>query len=121
MIVACLCLISLTTIGRAQATGETDASPGDAAGSIIFTSNRGPAFGRQTTTPVTLRSLVPNGPTSFRQTLTGGNGRSPSTGRTFYYQLDVPSGRPELNATVTLLRNSQPASPREQEILIGCC
>lgn len=84
---------------------STPASPGDASGSIVFTSNRGPGFGRQTTTPVTLRSLIPNGPTSFRQTLTGGNGRSASTGETFYYQLDVPSGRPELNATVTLADN----------------
>jgi hypothetical protein len=30
-IVACLCLIALTAIGRAQATGESDASPADAA------------------------------------------------------------------------------------------
>jgi len=84
---------------------STPASPGDAAGSIVFTSNRGPAFGQQTTTPVTLRSLIPNGSTSFQQTLTGGNGRSTSTGQTFYYQFDVPSGRPELNANVTLADN----------------
>jgi Peptidase inhibitor I9 len=84
---------------------STPQSPGDAAGSIVFTSNRGQSFGRQTTTPVTLRSLIPNGPTSFRQALTGGNGRSTSTGETFYYQLDVPAGRPELNATVTLADN----------------
>jgi hypothetical protein len=84
---------------------STPASPGDAAGSIVFTSNRGPNFGQQTTTPVTLRSLIPNGATSFRQALTGGNGRSTSTGETFYYQLDVPPGRPELNASVTLADN----------------
>lgn len=35
----------------------------------------------------------------------GGSGRSPSTGETFYYQLDVPAGRPELNANVTLAEN----------------
>lgn len=83
----------------------TPAAPGDAAGSIVFTSNRGPGFGQQTTTPVTLRSLIPNGPTTFRQAVTGGNGRSTSTGETFYYQLNVPSGRPELNAMVTLANN----------------
>ncbi len=84
---------------------STPPSPGDAAGSVVFTSNRGPSFARQTTTPVTLRSLIPNGSTSFRQTLTGGNGRSTSTGETFYYQLDVPPGRPELNASLTLADN----------------
>jgi hypothetical protein len=84
---------------------STPTTPGDAAGSIVFTSNRGPAFGRETTTAVTLRSLIPNGSNSFRQTLTGGNGRSDSTGQTFYYQFDVPPGRPELNASVTLADN----------------
>ena len=42
---------------------------------------------------------------TIRQTLTGGNGRSDSTGETFYYQFDVPPGRPELNASVTLADN----------------
>ncbi len=100
-------MLNLAPGESAQVTlrASTPASPGDAAGSIVFTSNRGPSFGRQTTTPVTLRSLIPNGSTSFRQTLTGGNGRSDSTGQTFYYQLDVPAGRPELNATVRLADN----------------
>ncbi len=83
----------------------TPATPGDAAGSIVFRSDRGVYFGRRTTTPVTLRSLIPNQPTSFQDTLTGGNGRSDTTGQTFYYQLNVPAGRPELNATVTLANN----------------
>ncbi len=90
---------------RVTLHASTPASPGDAVGSIVFTGDRGPGFGRQTTTPVTLRSLIPEGATSFHQTLTGGNGRSASTGETFYYQLYVPPGRPELNATVTLADN----------------
>jgi subtilisin family serine protease len=84
---------------------STPSTPGDAAGAIVLTSDRGPAFARQSTVPVTLRSLIPNTPTSFEQTLTGGNGRSGSTGVTFYYQFDVPAGRPELNAAVTLADN----------------
>ncbi len=91
--------------GRVTLQVSTPASPGDAAGSVVLTSDRGPAFGRQTTTAVTLRSLIPNSHASFTQTLTGGNGRSPATGQTFYYQLDVPPGRAELNATVTLANN----------------
>ncbi|MBV9048438.1 MAG: S8 family serine peptidase [Solirubrobacterales bacterium] len=84
---------------------STPATPGDAAGSIVFTSDKGPSFGRRTTTPVALRSLIPNRPTSFQQTLTGGNGRQANTGQTFYYQLNVPAGRPELNVAVTLANN----------------
>jgi hypothetical protein len=84
---------------------STPAEPGDAAGSLVFTSDKGPGFGRQTTTAVTLRSLIPNGSTSFRQTLTGGNGRGDSTGQEFYYQFDVPGGKPELNASITLADN----------------
>jgi subtilisin family serine protease len=84
---------------------STPGTPGDAAGSIVLTSNKGASFARQTTIPVTLRSLIPNSPTSFQQTLTGGNGRSTETGQTFYYQFDVPAGRPELNANVTLADN----------------
>ena len=58
-----------------------------------------------TTVPVTLRSLAPAGRTSFTGVLTGGNGRAVNTGQTNYYQVDVPAGRPELNATVTLADN----------------
>ena len=84
---------------------STPSTPGDAAGDIVLTEHSGPSFGQESTVPVTLRSLIPNTPTSFQQTLTGGNGRSNSTGETFYYQFDVPAGRPELNASVTLADN----------------
>jgi hypothetical protein len=81
------------------------ATPGDVAGAIVLSEGSGPSFGRQTTVPVTLRSLIPNTPTSFQQILTGGNGRALTTGVTFYYQFDVLAGRPELNANVTLADN----------------
>ena len=57
------------------------------------------------TIPVTLRSLIPNGPQSFTQTPTGGNGRATNAGETFYYQLNVAAGTPELNASVGLADN----------------
>jgi subtilisin family serine protease len=76
----------------------TPATPGDAAGAIVLH----PAGGSDTTIPVTLRSLIPAGPASFSATLTGGNGRELETGETFYYQLALPAGRPELNASITL-------------------
>jgi subtilisin family serine protease len=78
--------------------------PGDEAGSIVLTSlSRQPRFASTTTVPVTLRSLVPtpNPTTTFTGTLTGGNGRETNTGQTAYYQVYVPSGLPELNASVS--------------------
>jgi Subtilase family len=84
---------------------STPSTPGDVAGEIVLTSNQGPTFARQSVVPVTLRSLIPNTPTSFQQVLTGGNGRAPNTGVTFYYEFDVPVGRPELNANVSLADN----------------
>ena len=48
-----------------------------------------------------MRSLIPTGAQSFTGTLTGGNGRDPISGQEFYYELNLPSGAPELNATVT--------------------
>ena len=83
----------------------TPSQPGDASGAIVLSSDSGPAFGRQSTIPVTLRSLIPNGPTSFTGTLTGGNGRSFITGQTFYYQFDLAAARPELNVAVKLANN----------------
>ena len=57
------------------------------------------------TIPVTLRSLAPTGTTSFSGVLTGGNGRSVVNGETEYYQVDVPTDAPALNAYVTLADN----------------
>jgi hypothetical protein len=80
----------------------TPESPGDAAGAIVLTRANG---AHATTIPVTLRSLVPTGPVTWTNTLTGGNGRGANTGESFYYQINVPGGEPELNASVTLANN----------------
>jgi subtilisin family serine protease len=82
----------------------TPSSPGDAAGSIVLTSDASgePSFATTTTIPVTLRALIPT-PTpaiTFAGTLTGGNGRDFSSGQTAYYQVNIPSGVSELNASI---------------------
>jgi subtilisin family serine protease len=82
-------------------SASTPASPGDQAASILMTTNGQPVQ----TIPVSLRSLVPTGASSFSGVLTGGNGRSVVNGQTDYYQIDVPAGEPALNATVTLADN----------------
>ena len=84
-------------------TVSTPAQPGDQAGSIILRSSaRQPAFAAVTSVPVTLRSLLPAPApsTTVTGTLTGGNGRTPSTGQTAYYQVDVPAGLSALNVQV---------------------
>jgi hypothetical protein len=86
-----------------QIRTHTPAQPGDASGAIVVSSGgsgRGPATA--TTVPVTLRSLIPSGNQTFSGTITGGNGRAPISGQEFFYQLDVPAGKPELNATITV-------------------
>jgi hypothetical protein len=86
-------------------TVSTPAAPSDAAGAIVLNQSAGPGFGRQSTIPVTLRSLIPNGSQSFTKTLTGGNGRMAYAGQEFYYQLNVPTGIPELNGSIVLANN----------------
>ncbi len=80
---------------------QTPRTPGDTAGSLVLSSPWQAALA----IPVTLRSLVPSGPTNFSGVLTGGNGRTAVTGETEYYQLDVAPRTPELNASVTLANN----------------
>jgi hypothetical protein len=79
----------------------TPSTPGDTSGSLVLTSSTQAALA----VPVTVRSLVPSGPTTFSGVLTGGNGRASFTGVTQYYQLDVPSGAPEINASIKLADN----------------
>ena len=43
---------------------STPSTPGDAAGDIVLTEHGGPSIGQTSTVPVTLRSLIPNTPTS---------------------------------------------------------
>ncbi len=81
-------------------------TPGDEAGSIVANSAAPgvPAFTAHTSIPVVLRALAPTPAptTSFTGTVTGGNGRSPGTGQTAYYQFQLPAGAPALNADISL-------------------
>ena len=87
--------------GSFTLTVATPSTPGDQAGSImVHNSANVPGFAAETSIPVTLRSLVPSLSTTFTGTLTGGNGRAPSTGQTAYYQVAVPSGTSALNVSV---------------------
>ena len=87
--------------GSFTLTVPTPSQPGDQAGSImVHNSANVPGFARETSIPVTLRSLVPSLSTTFTGTLTGGNGRELSTGQTAYYQVAVPSGTRALNVSV---------------------
>jgi peptidase inhibitor I9 len=82
----------------------TPSQPGDQSGSILLHSSAaGPSFAATTSIPVTLRALVPTPSPSvtFTGTLTGGNGRSFSTGQTSYYQVQVPAGLKALNVQVS--------------------
>jgi hypothetical protein len=86
-----------------QIRTSTPAQPGDASGAIVVRSRS--ARGGSTTSstvPVTLRSLIPSGNQTFSGTITGGNGRAPISGQEAFYQLQVPAGKPELNATITV-------------------
>ena len=87
--------------GSFTLTVATPSSAGDEDGSIMLHNSANlPGFAVETSIPVTLRSLVPSLSTSFAGTLTGGNGRSTSTGQTAYYQLQVPPGTNALNVSV---------------------
>jgi hypothetical protein len=104
---------SFGTVGSSTLTiapGATDpvalsvsmpTTPGDTSGSLVISSTSQAALA----IPVTLRTLIPSGPTTFPGVLTGGNGRASFTGVTDYYQLDVASGAPELNASIKLADN----------------
>ncbi len=89
--------------GQVKLSTNTKNGPGDKAGALVLTTSATEAgIPATTSVPVTLRSLIPTGAQSFTDTLTGGNGRSVATGQTFYYNIDVANGTPELNANVTL-------------------
>jgi hypothetical protein len=90
--------------GSFTLTATTPSQPGDQSGSIlVHSSAKSPAFASVTSIPVTLRALVPtpNPSTTFTGTLTGGNGRQPSTGQTSYYQVEIPAGLPAFNVQVS--------------------
>jgi Subtilase family/Peptidase inhibitor I9 len=69
------------------------AEPGDSAAAIRFNKSPNAAAAGFSEIPVTLRTLIPTGPTggNFTGTLTGGNGR-PGAGPTQTFAFDVPVG-----------------------------
>jgi hypothetical protein len=54
--------------------------------------------------PMSLRSLVPvrGGVGTFTADMTGGNGRAGTPAQTFFYNVDVPAGRPALDVSTVL-------------------
>jgi hypothetical protein len=85
----------------------TPAQPGDSAGSIVITSDRG-GFDQfvgweSNSIPVTLRSLVnvAHGG-AFHGVLTGGNGRPPGEGAVDYYEFGVGAGVRNITANVSM-------------------
>ena len=80
---------------------RTPSSPGDVAGTLVVAAEDQAALA----IPVTVRTLVRSGATSFGDVVTGGNGRSTYNGVTKYYQVNVPAGSPALNGSVTLADN----------------
>jgi hypothetical protein len=91
-------------------TATTPSSPGDADGSIVFTSNLG--TGGTSTLPVTLRSEIePASGGAFSGTLTGGNGRpngsgGPGEGQVQYYEFHVGNGVHNITANVSLTNDA---------------
>ena len=76
----------------------TPRKPGDVGGSLVLTTGTGPAR----SVPITVRTLTHIG-ARFTGVLTGGNGdRTGYEEFTAYYQLDVPSAEPALNALIRL-------------------
>ena len=80
----------------------TPAAAGDTDQSIVVSSADG-----QTSIPVTVRSVVPMGPSggTFSGVLTGGNGRALSEAQTNSYYFNVPPGQTDLDASIAMANN----------------
>ena len=74
--------------------------PGDLSASLRFAVPGSPA----SSIPLTLRSLVSGG--QFTAELRGGNGRGGTPSQTFFYNVDVPAGKPALDVTTALAGNN---------------
>jgi Subtilase family len=82
----------------------TPSEPGDLAAGIRFETTDG--IDTMPEIPVTIRTLVPIGPTggSFSGVLTGGNGRA-ATGNSQTYEFDVPVGVKDMSLVVPVADN----------------
>ncbi|MDP9007341.1 MAG: S8 family serine peptidase [Pseudomonadota bacterium] len=82
------------------------AEPGDSAAAIRFNHSPNAEAANFPEVPVTLRTLIPTGPTggNFTGTLTGGNGR-PGAGPTQTFAFDVPRGVQNMSLNLEISDN----------------
>ncbi|MCU1679431.1 MAG: Bacillopeptidase [Amycolatopsis sp.] len=85
---------------KVRVTAPLPAHPGDTSASLVLGNPGSP----MTSIPMTLRSLVPfsDGVGRFSGQVVGGNGRTGTPAQTFFYNLDVPAGKPALDVTTAL-------------------
>ncbi len=83
---------------------RTPSSPGDLSAALVLNA----PFGRRTSVPINLRSLVPlrGGAGTFSTPVTGGNGRGGSPAVTRYYQFDVRAGQKALDVQTTVSKRA---------------